>query len=85
MRYIIFEKVVFIMTNFKQFLNKTSNITNGERLVAMACTVLLTGIGMYLNNKLFDTRIELLNKKIELENQQRLNDVYKKIVDNHVE
>lgn len=73
------------MTNFKQFLNKTSNITNGERLVAMACTVLLTGIGMYLNNKLFDTRIELLNKKIELENQQRLNDVYKKIVDNHVE
>lgn len=73
------------MTNFKQFLNKTSNITNGERLVAMACTVLLTGIGMYLNNKLFDTRIELLNKKVELENQQRLNDVYKKIVDNHVE
>ena len=73
------------MTNFKQFLNKTSNITNGERLVAMTCTVLLTGIGMYLNNKLFDTRIELLNKKIELENQQRLNDVYKKIVDNHVE
>ena len=73
------------MTNFKQFLNKTSNITNGERLVAMTCTVLLTGIGMYLNNKLYDTRIELLNKKIELENQQRLNDVYKKIVDNHVE
>lgn len=73
------------MTNFKQFLNKTSNITNGERLVAMTCTVLLTGIGMYLNNKLYDTRIKLLNKNIELENQQRLNDVYKKIVDNHVE
>ena len=73
------------MTNFKQFLNKTSNITNGGRLVAMTCTVLLTGIGMYLNNKLFNTRIELLNKEIELENQQRLNDVYKKIVDNHVE
>lgn len=73
------------MKNFKQFLNKTSNITNGERLVAMTCTVLLTGIGMYLNNKLFDTRIKLLNKEMELENQQRLNDVYKKIVDNHVE
>ena len=73
------------MTNFKQFLNKTSDITNGERLVAMACTVLLTGMGLYLNNKLFSTRIELLNKEIELENQQRLNDVYKKIVDDHVE
>lgn len=72
------------MKNFKQFLNKTSNITNGERLVAMTCTVLLTGIGMYLNNKLFDTRIKLLNKEMELETQQKLNDVYKKIVDNHV-
>lgn len=73
------------MTNFKQFLNKTSNITNGERLVVMTCTALLTGIGMYLNHKLFDTRVELLSKEIELENQKSLNDVYKKIVDNHVE
>ena len=69
------------MTNFKQFLNKTSNITNGGRLVAMTCTVLLTGIGMYLNNKLFETRLDLFEKQRELDNLHEMFDGYRKIVE----
>ena len=55
------------MKNFKQFLSRKTHITHGERLVIIACTTVLTGIGMYLNNKLLETRLDLLEKKRELD------------------
>lgn len=39
------------MKNMKMFLNTVTDITHKERLVIVACTTALTGIGMYATKK----------------------------------
>ena len=68
------------MKNFKQFLSTKTDITNGERLVCIACTSLLTGIGLYLNNKLLETRIDLIVKQSELDDLRERSDKRRKDV-----
>lgn len=68
------------MKNFKQFLSRKTDITHGERLVCVVCTAFLTGMGLYLNNKLFETRIDLLDKQRELDNLHEMFDGYRKVV-----
>ena len=55
------------MKNMKMFLNTVTGITHKERLIIAACTTTLTGIGMYLNSKLFDKSIECMQLKKENE------------------
>ena len=51
------------MKKFRSFLNQTSEITNGERLTIMACTLALMGIGYWRNHAAFKAEM----KNIELE------------------
>lgn len=53
------------MKNMKMFLNTVTGITHKERLFIAACTTALTGIGMYLNTKLYYKRIECMQLKNE--------------------
>ena len=51
------------MKKFRNFLNQTSEITNGQRLTIMACTLALMGIGYWRNYAAFKAEM----KNIDLE------------------
>ena len=51
------------MKKFRSFLNQTSEITNGERLTIMACTLALMGIGYWRNHAAF--KAEMANIELE--------------------
>ena len=51
------------MKKFRNFLNQTSEITNGQRLTIMVCTLGLMGIGYWRNYAAFKAEM----KNIELE------------------
>ena len=51
------------MKKFRNFLNQTSEITNGQRLTIVLCTLGLIGIGYWKNNATFKAEME----NIELE------------------
>ena len=51
------------MKKFRNFLNQTSEITNGQRLTIMACTLALMGIGYWRNHAAF--KAEMKNIKLE--------------------
>ena len=51
------------MKKFRNFLNQTSEITNGQRLTIMACTLALMGIGYWRNYAAFKAE----SKNIALE------------------
>ncbi len=55
------------MGKIKSFLNKTTEITNGQRLQICASVLGLTAIGLYLNNKLVKSRLETIDKEYDLE------------------
>ena len=51
------------MKKFRSFLNQTSEITNGDRLKIMVCTLALMGIGYWRNHAAFKAEM----KNIELD------------------
>ena len=51
------------MKKFRSFLNQTSEITNGERLTIMACTLALMGIGYWRNHAAL--KAEMANIELE--------------------
>ena len=51
------------MKKFRNFLNQTSEITNGQRLTIVACTLALMGIGYWRNYAAFKAEME--NVKLE--------------------
>ena len=51
------------MKKFRNFLNQTSEITNGQRLTIVGCTLALMGIGYWRNYAAFKAEM----KNIELE------------------
>ncbi len=55
------------MNKIKSFLNQTSEITNGQRLQICIGILGLTGIGLYLNNKLLKARLDNIDKDYNLE------------------
>ena len=69
------------MKNMKMFLNTVTDITHKERLVIVACTTALTGIGMYLNSKLLDKRIECMQLKNENDHLKVENKVLRMEID----
>ncbi len=50
------------MSKFGDFLKQTSEISNKDRLVVMTGTLILTGMGMYLNHALLKSRLKGLEK-----------------------
>lgn len=69
------------MKNMKMFLNTVTDITHKERLFIVACTTTLTGIGMYLNSKLFDKNIECMKLKNEIDELKVENKVLRMEID----
>ena len=55
------------MKKFRSFLNQTSEITNGERLTIMACTLALMGIGYWRNYAAFKAEMENIDLEWKLE------------------
>ena len=55
------------MKKFRNFLNQTSEITNGERLTIMVCTLALMGIGYWRNYAA--CKAELKNIDLEMEKE----------------
>ena len=51
------------MKKFRNFLNQTSEITNGQILTIMACTLALMGIGYWRNHAAF--KAEMANIELE--------------------
>ena len=69
------------MKNMKMFLNTVTDITHKDRLFIVACTTTLTGIGMYLNSKLFDKNIECMKLKNEIDELKVENKVLRMEID----
>lgn len=55
------------MGRIKTFLNKTTEITNGERLKIFASILGLAGIALYLNDRLLKARLENIDKDYDME------------------
>ena len=55
------------MKKFRSFLNQTSEITNGQRLTIVLCTLGLMGIGYWRNNAAF--KAEMKNIDLEMEKE----------------
>ena len=56
------------MKKIINFLNQTSEITHGDRLSALIGISILMGMGCYLNNALFKSRMEVIDKNVEIMN-----------------
>lgn len=54
------------MNKLNIFLNTVTGITNKDRLKIMAYTSALTGMGIYLNNKLFKKEVECMQQESEI-------------------
>lgn len=77
------------MKKILNFLNKTSEIKNADRLTIVVNTAILMGVGFYLNKKLYETRIENIDKDIKIDDLNRVlegvkneRDQYKEVIDN---
>lgn len=77
------------MKKILNFLNKTSEIKNADRLTIVVNTAILMGVGFYLSNKLYETRIENIDKDIKIDDLNRVlegvkneRDQYKEVIDN---
>ena len=55
------------MKKFRSFLNQTSEITNGQRLSIMLCTLGLMGIGYWRNYAA--SKAEMKNIDLEMEKE----------------
>ena len=55
------------MKKFRSFLNQTSEITNGQRLRIMVCTLGLMGIGYWINQAAFKAEMENIRLEWKLE------------------
>ena len=58
------------MKKFRSFLNQTSEITNGQRLTIMVCTLGLMGIGYWRNYAAYKAEMENINLEIKLVNMK---------------
>lgn len=56
------------MKKIINFLNQTSEITHGDRLTALIGISILMGMGFHLNNALFKSRMEVIDKNVEIMN-----------------
>lgn len=54
------------MGKIKRFLNTTTEITNGERLTICAGILCLTGMALYLNDKLLKARLDNIDKDYDI-------------------
>lgn len=77
------------MKKILNFLNKTSEIKNADRLTIVVNTAILMGVGFYLNKKLYETRIENIDKDVIIDGlESKLKVVtnerneYREVVDN---
>ena len=57
----------FIMTKIGKFLNKKTEISHGQRLTICVDILCLMGIGFYLNEKLYQSRIRNINQDTQIE------------------
>ena len=55
------------MGKIKTFLNKTTEITNGQRLSIAISILGLTGMSLYLNDKLLKARLDNIDKDYDME------------------
>ena len=55
------------MKKFRNFLNQTSEITNGDRLKIIVCTLALMGIGYWANNDAYKSGMKAINLEWKLE------------------
>jgi hypothetical protein len=55
------------MGKIKTFLNKTTEITNGERLSICVSILGLGGMALYLNDRLLKARLDNIDKDYDIE------------------
>lgn len=55
------------MGKIKTFLNKTTEITNGQRLSICVSILGLTGMALYLNDRLLKARLDNIDKDYDIE------------------
>ena len=55
------------MGKIKAFLNKTTEITNGQRLSVCVSILGLTGMALYLNDRLLKARLDNIDKDYDME------------------
>ena len=56
------------MKKFRNFLNQTSEITNGDRLKIVVCTLALMGIGYWRNYAAFKAEMDKFDLELKLRN-----------------
>lgn len=55
------------MGKIKTFLNKTTEITNGQRLSICVSILGLAGMALYLNDRLLKARLDNIDKDYDIE------------------
>ena len=55
------------MGKIRTFLNKTTEITNGQRLSICVSILGLTGMALYLNDRLLKARLDNIDKDYDIE------------------
>ena len=74
------------MKKFRNFLNQTSEITNGQRLTIVLCTLGLMGIGYWRNHAAFKAEMEKEDLEIEKENLEiELNNLKNRLMEKSIE
>mgnify|MGYP003480816713 FL=1 len=74
------------MKKFRSFLNQTSEITNGDRLKIMVCTLALMGIGYWRNYAAFKAEMKNIDKEKEKEDLEiELNNLKNRLKEKSIE
>ena len=74
------------MKKFRNFLNQTSEITNGQRLTIMACTLALMGIGYWRNYAAFKAEMKNIDLEMEKEDLEiELNNLKNRLKEKSIE
>ena len=74
------------MKKFRNFLNQTSEITNGQRLTIVLCTLGLMGIGYWRNNAAFKAEMKNIDLEMEKEDLEiELNNLKNRLMGGSIE
>ena len=74
------------MKKFRNFLNQTSEITNGQRLTIVLCTLGLMGIGYWRNYAAFKAESKNIDLEMEKEDLEiELNNLKNRLKEKSIE
>ena len=74
------------MKKFRNFLNQTSEITNGQRLGIMLCTLAFMGIGYWRNYAAYKAEMKNIDLEMEKEDLEiELNNLKNRLKEKSIE